>query len=447
MTRTMKVALYGYGYFGRRTSESFRYYWGDEYEVTAIFDTRYAGETDRFWNLTVLSPESVFSEYDKGVFEAAMICINDFGQRENVTSCLKKRGIPLFLPGREADFAKPSDFSEVAEPGLTIRREHYRFHVYRDMLGAVANFDKRVFLFLFNEDGRLNVDSYRKYPGYYTPYQLMYPFRLKDPVPERVYMKGDWCPIVKAYSVNFGHFMFETADCVYLMEKAGYKGKYLYNRTSFADQLLRILGVSEDRLVSMEKLDVHKVYVFERLYDINHDDLGEMKYSTDVLSEMSRFFKAKLTRDDRYPKKLYVKRIGIRKLLDGEEIAVKNGFSVMAPEEHTVIEQMEYFYNADIVLTAHGANSANCLCMREGTVFIETFSDRWDLNMNAPVCEACGVNYLKLTGKALGTSARFDNVADYHVDEEALQMKIRKAERLVGYLPGPADNKGTERNV
>ena len=433
MEKKRKIALYGYGHVGKRMSESFRLYWGGEYVVTAIFDKTPAGKKDIFWNLPIQHSDRIKSEYEKGMFESVMICIKDRLTRISVNSWLDGLGVPVFFPGRKEDFAEAGNFLQDEHPEITVRRDHYRFHVYRNMLGALSRIDRYAVLFLFNEEGKINIDNYRKYMSYFTPYLLSYPFRLKDPVPEKVFMKGSYCLIAKTYSGNYWHFTMEIADCVYLMETAGYRGKYIYYKQEFADELLQMLGITPDRLLCMTDLDFDKVYVFEKLYDINHDDLGEMVYSKDVLPEMAGQIRSQLTRDECLPKRLYVKRIGVRKLLNGENIAAENGFTVMIPEEHSLWEQMELFYNADIILCPHGANSTNFLYMHKGAFFVEIFSDKWNMMaINAPACEACGVHYLRLTGHANETETKMDRIADYSVDEESLIRLIKEAERFVG---------------
>jgi len=416
-------------------AESFRLYWDGKYTVTAIFDKAPSGKKDAFWSLPVQHVDRIRAEYEKGVFEAVMICLFQRYEFDEVKRQLDEQGIPVFFPGREEDFAEAESFLQEEHPDILVSRPHYRFHVYRNMLGAVSSANRESLLFLFNEEGKLNVDNYRKYKNYFMPLLLSYPFRLKDPIPERVYLKGSYCPIVKTYSSNYGHFTLEIADCVYLMEAAGYRGKYIYYKKPYADELLRMLGISPDRLVSMTDLALNKVYVFENLYDINHDDMGEMVYSQTVLPEMAERIRPQLTRDERLPKKLYVKRIGIRKLLNGEKIARENGFTVMIPEEHSLREQMELFYNADIVLCPHGANSTNFLYMHRGAVFAEIFSDKWYMDINSGVCRACGIHYLQLTGHAEKAEGPKDMFADYSVDEASLRHLIKEAETLAAEKP------------
>ena len=425
-----KIALYGYGVFGKRTSESFRFYWGGEYEVTAIFDMNQAGGEDSFWHLRIQTPEKIKEEYRKGVFEAVMVCIARREIRKSVCQMITDLGVPLFSPGSPNDFAAPEHFRMDNETGISVCRDGYSFHVFKNMLCAAGDGDKTQYIYLFDEQGKLYIENYIKYIHDYQSYLTDYPFRLKDPLPEKVFMEGAWCVIVKSYPGNYWHFTFETADCVYLLEKAGFKGKYICNEDVSSRDLLLIMGISPDRLLSAGELENHKVYVFERLFSINHVGLRPMKCSCDVLPELAEFIRGKLKRNEDSPKKLYVKRVGARKLLNGDEIAEKNGFTTIIPENYNLRDEIELFYNADIVICPHGANSTNHLYMRKGTVFMEIFSDRWYMDINSDICEANGVHYLELIGKACISGPK-DRFADFTVDETVFQRMIDKAEHII----------------
>lgn len=440
-----KIALYGYGNFGKMMAENFRLWWGGEYTVTAIFDKDRAGEKDPFWDLRISDPEKIKEEYSLGTFEAVMLCVLKKKILWTVKEMITDLGVPLFAPGRTEDFAEPRDFPQDPETGISVCRDQYSFHVYKNMLGAVGISAKLQVIYLFDDNGRTCVENYRKYMKDYERYLLSYPFRFRDPLPEKITMEGDWCVLVKPYPLNYWHFTFETADCVYLLEKAGYRGKYIFKEDRSARELLQIMGISPDRLVSTDELELNRVYVFERLFEINQAGIKPMKCPAKVLTEMAEFIRGKLRKDENSPQKLYVKRIGTRRLLNGEEIAVKNGFSVIVPEDYTVTEEMELFYNADIVISAHGASSTNYLYMREGTVFIEVFSDRWHMDINAETCHANGVHYRQIVGKACESGSRDDMFADYTVDEQTFENVIRKAENLLQvykgkeYVSGEAD--------
>ena len=146
-----------------------------------------------------------------------------------------------------------------------------------------------------------------------------------------------------------------------------------------------MMGISPDRIVTAESFSVHKIYVFEELLGARID-LKDAELNSHVMAELSSLIRSRLTPDAAYPRRIYIKRAGARKLINGEELAQKLGFVTVIPEEHSVKEQLEHFYNADIVLCPHGANSTNCLYMRPGSVFIEVFSDRWINDYNSGAC-------------------------------------------------------------
>ena len=421
-----KIALYGFGAYGKRTAESFRFYWGNEFVVTAIFDKSMCGQKDCFWDIQVLSPEQMKEKYENGLYESVMICLNDLDAWRSVRKWIEDLKIPVFFPGKEEDFAGPEFFSQIEEPEITVCEDNYNFHVFKNMLGALADADGTR-LFLFNEEGRVYIDNFKKYYEYFKPYLLSYPFRLRDPIPEKVFMKGSYCVIEKTYSCNYFHFTIEAVDCIYLMEKAGYQGKYIYDEKKFSREMLEIMGIRSERLVSTKELVGHKVYIFERLYDINQFGFGPMESSTKVLPEMADSVKKSISN---YPPKIYVKRTGVRKLLNGEEIAVKNGFTVIIPEEHCLREQMKLFYHADIVLAPHGASNTNCLYMHKGAIFVELLSDHWHAQMNTQICEASGIHYLQLVGKACENDQP-DQEKDFTVEEADLQNMIENAEMIL----------------
>ena len=157
-----KIALYGYGIYGKRASESFRFFWGDEYSVTAIFDKSRTGEKDHFWNLQVLPAELMKEEYERGCYDFVMICIFNWNARISVTQWIEHLGIPIFFPGKEEDFAGPEFFLQDEDPAITVCEDNYSFHVYKNMLGAVADSNKTT-MFFFNKEGRVSIDNYKKY--------------------------------------------------------------------------------------------------------------------------------------------------------------------------------------------------------------------------------------------------------------------------------------------
>ena len=151
---------------------------------------------------------------------------------------------------------------------------------------------------------------------------------------------------------------------------------------------------------------------------------------------MSEKIRTKLTRDpDSYPGLLYVRRIGSRKLQNGSQLAQRYGLAEMIPEEHSLLEQMNYYYNADIVLSPHGANNANALYMREGAALVETFGRNWVKYSYLPVLKEKGVFYLPvIEGPIMASflSPDEEETKDYMIPELHLDMAMDIACRLTG---------------
>ena len=152
-----------------------------------------------------------------------------------------------------------------------------------------------------------------------------------------------------------------------------------------------------------------------------------MVYGTPVLFEAVQYIKNKLPVEPSLPKKIYVKRIGKRKLLDADNIVAEYGFTTVVPEDYSVREQMTLFYNADIVFCVHGANSTNCLYMRKGTVFIEAFSSYWENRCNLKALAMQGINYLPVTSLENVRENKDGVIRDFKFPEILLRMTIQNA--------------------
>ena len=426
-----KIALWGYGVFGKRTAESIKRYWGGAYIVTKIYDIEKRGR-DPWWDLEISDPRSIAEDYLAGSFNRVYVCINEGFVRESVKDRLKTDGVPWFVPGQTKDIVSAEQFEKNVDCPLRLRADNYSLFCLKNMRGAVSDHDRAELMYLFSEEGTIPEESIRLYKPWDPDRALMPPFRLKNALPERVRIKGLCCVLAKLYSQNYWHFTFQIADCVSLLEDAGFQGKYVIAGTESNLALMHLLGVNDDRIINNLDLEIHKVYEFEELLLINSNGMG-LDYSVNEVSGIAKKVKTKLVRRENAPKRLYVERIGRRKLLHGIETAKRIGFEVFIPEEHTVQEQMEAFYNADIVMTPHGANSTNCIYMREGTVFIELFSPRWYNSVNHHACEHLGIHYLSEIGeKTVCLNDKDDGVfADFLIRDTLIDGVVKRAEELL----------------
>ena len=421
----MNIAIWGYKKFGKRTSESMYRFWGDKFCVTKIYDASLAGSHDPWWGIDAEDPGSVNADFENSLFDRIVICVMGREARIQLEKDCEEAGIPVLITGDQADFVCPEDF------GAEIIGNECGRQIYRcgNVMVTPASFYEHECVYIFNEDGKVLNDQWVTNEGYDPSLPLMYPFRLKDPVPEKIRVQGSYCLLTKEYSCNYWHFTFQCLIEAYLLEKAGFTGKYIINDKDYNRDIMIMMGISPDRIMTTGSFSVHKIYVFEELFGAQID-IADAGSNARVLAELSSVIRSRLMPDASYPKRIYVKRIGARKLINGDELAERSGFTVFVPDDHSVKEQLNYFYNADIVMCPHGANSTNCLYMRPGSVFIEIFSDRWLRDLNSDVCRENHINHLKAVGKAVcaGQSGMFD---DYSISEDRICDLIKKAEAIL----------------
>ena len=421
----MDIALWGYKLLGKRTAESMLKYWGNKYRVTRIYDPSRAGEHDPCWDITVADPSSVEEDYKNGLFQQIMLCVMTREPRIQLEADFAEAGIPVFVPGAPEDFLSPDEF------GTETAGEVCGCRIYRcrDALAAAADFYSDECMYVFNRKGRILAEQWLPNDNYDPGLPLLYPFRMEDPLPEKIRMRGAYCFLTKEYCSNYWHFTFQCLSEAYLLERAGFTGKYVINDRPYNREIMHLLGISPERIMTTESFSVHKVYALDEIYGAESGYKGT-KTNTRVMAGLSSMIRSNLRTDHAYPKQIYIQRTGTRKLVNGEDIARKAGFATIVPEEHSVREQLEYFYNADIVLCPHGANSTNCLYMRRGSVFIELFSDRWYNDINSDICRENGIHHLKAAGTPVldGQGGMYD---DFSIPEDLAASLIEKARMLL----------------
>ena len=423
----MKIAIWGYGRYGRRMLDSLTRFCSEEYEVVRVYDAAYQKMkcTEGILSLPIHNPDDLLEDYGKGLFEKVLVSIFSYSQEPN--KFLRKHTIPELSLGGPDDFYPLSSFEQGKKP-FEIGRKGYDFFVLTNLYGAKANYNTKAILYLFDNKGRVVKEHNDIFnPDYFDRY--MYPFVFKHSKAEKIFLEGQYCILTKQYSDNYWHFTYNNLEVVWLLEKAGFKGKYVVPVLGFASELLQLLEVPSERIITLDEFEHNKIYVFEEVfYIVAVKPFGEdLVYGSPVLIEAAKHIKKELPIDSSLPKKIYGKRIGKRKLLDADDILAEYGFSTMIPEDFSVKEQMTLFYNADIVFCVHGANSTNCLYMRKGTVFVEVFSSYWMNRCNLYAVASEGISYLPVSSLETVNNNNNGNFSDFLFPEALLRMTIENA--------------------
>ena len=73
----MKIAIWGYGKYGRRMFDSLTRFCSEEYEVVRVYDKNYQmlERTEGRISLPVCNPGSLSEDYKSGMFDKVLVCI------------------------------------------------------------------------------------------------------------------------------------------------------------------------------------------------------------------------------------------------------------------------------------------------------------------------------------------------------------------------------------
>ncbi len=176
------------------------------------------------------------------------------------------------------------------------------------------------------------------------------------------------------WNKNYWHFTFEALPIIFAFEKQGYQGKYLVFENKHTKELLKLLNIPDEKILYFQNDTLYKVkecHVTELLESYRRYPEIIKNMRDEILSNIGDSLQDKI-----YPKNIFIKRIGQRKVKNINkinEILEQNNFETIIPEELSVEEQIKYFYNAKIVISPHGANSTNSIYMQEYSNLIETF--------------------------------------------------------------------------
>lgn len=422
----MKLALWGYGNHGRDMELILTECWADRYQITAVFDQRFAeqGPSD-ILGLPVSDPDTAAAMYRDGVYEGMLITVFNADECKRIERQLNERGIPVAHLDCANRRRAPESFAQWEKPIVLPQKGYTRF-CFRDQYLQLTR--RHRIPFVFDKEGTINNAFWQPYQITGTPYMALYAPRTDKPCVE---LKGDWCLATGVFSDNYWHFTYEALDHVWAMEKSGYQGRYLMTKSTFAPILCDLIGVDPARVSWLEDLEIDTNYQIERLYyPVLKGDAFTL--SAPVLADMAEAVRGKLLPDEReYPERIYVKRIGIRKLFLPQSWLDEHGFVTIIPEEHSVEEQIRYFMHAKIILSPHGANSTNSLYMTPGSVLIETFPNCYVHPCCLETCAQRGIHYLMVSEVSyMAASHASYPGTDYSLKTVQLDLALHTAEAL-----------------
>ena len=421
----MKIALWGYGYFGHDVEKAISESWTDDYEITAVFDKNFRKmNSDPAVVRVIRDPDTAAACYGQGLFDKVLITVYLREERALIKAILDLKNVPVLDVDSFNTFKDGKDCAQ-SDPGVDITQPGYTVFTFRDQ--RLYFVPRAAYPIVYDTDLAVNSAYWREY----QIKQEVFPRFFKPPAatPEHV-LRGEYCFLNTVYSKNYWHFTYELLDRLWIMKKNGFDGKYIIPRTAFSDELMQLTGVPEKQIIWTEDLRSEGLWRIEKLIYpfLRHADRA---YASPVLREMADAIIRSLDPGKgHYPDRIYVKRVGIRKLTGCDEMLDRYGFVTVVPDGLSVKEQIRYFMNATIVFCPHGANTANALFMKPGSVLIESFPAIW-LN---PCCirEVLdrGVYYLPIFEHKDMAAEGAGYESDYSVQPEMIEAAMNNAIRL-----------------
>ncbi|MBE5948034.1 MAG: glycosyltransferase family 61 protein [Lachnospiraceae bacterium] len=246
------------------------------------------------------------------------------------------------------------------------------------------------------------------------------------------YMKNvvevdECCVLSRDWSFNYWHFTFETMSKVHMLEENGYKGMYMFYESASARELVKLYSLDEERIIWIDCNTTSNCYHIKRMCCVEAIG-GEADRNAKLLAGFSSKILENLVWDmdiEKYPKRIFIKRIGIRKLKENKDLFEKYGFVTIIPEDLTVEEQIKHFHAADIIINPHGAGSTNCIYMRKGSHFIETFGCNYIQPLCYEILKERKINYHMLVERKNVLKENGPHTSDYEIEDIAFELILQ----------------------
>jgi capsular polysaccharide biosynthesis protein len=193
-------------------------------------------------------------------------------------------------------------------------------------------------------------------------------------LPQTKYLPGK--TLIMNYGHNYFHAMIDALPTLYFAELAGYKLDEIdhFIFTGFSKEIyyaiFKRVGIPEHKIIVINHVVNYECEellvgtVFER-----HGDW----YKDYVVKKLG----IQLTENKHhFPKRIYVSRAKakMRKVINEDDVAefLKGyGFEIVYNEGLSLEQQAEMYYNAEYIISAHGANLVNILYCKPGTHLCE----------------------------------------------------------------------------
>ena len=374
----MKVALWGCGKAGRDTYRLIEE-GAINYEVIAFGDKRSSllnknkDNDDIIFKFgKILGFYEVKKLYEAKKIDGVIICIFDKNQYNAVQSQFEVMGVPIYKISNNVSVF------DISKNTYKIFSNMLKVAVLNDADIEVNAIPVAYTYIIKNNRVLWESDRFFTHSKFNFLYPFVYPIKEYDLEFDKI------CSLLFLGTNNvYGHFIFACLNKIYAMEEAGFNGKYLIYDSPFARKWMelaeQVLNIAENRIIYINSKSICRIRANEIHIAENIVDAGEL--NAKILHKFSRKILNFIHKNNeniniKFPEFLYVKRnenYQRKVLAETEEIIKSYGFVTILPETLPIETQIEYFYNAKVIIAPHGSNVANMIFMQKDSHLLELF--------------------------------------------------------------------------
>ena len=230
---------------------------------------------------------------------------------------------------------------------------------------------------------------------------------------------------------NYWHWMFDTLQKLSILEKSKFNifKKYILLPSinqKFQIDTISALGIKKNNIVDSESnnhLEAKKIIATDHPINLENNPTKSISnVPAWVIKWLKKSFLKKRKKFNS-PNKIYINRESPnRKIVNNDEVKQllkKNNFKIINPENYTFFEQINFFYNAKIIVGMHGAGFTNIIFCKKRTKIIE-FLTKSTGNQYKNLAKKCELNYSGMIEKNTFNKLKYQN---FHINVNISKLK------------------------
>lgn len=210
---------------------------------------------------------------------------------------------------------------------------------------------------------------------------------------------------------NYYHWMVECLPKLgvfknLLAQPSSFKIVVDHKLPAFVMSSLELFGIQQENLINIRKVTAFSEVIFSSR--LSQSNVTISPYVRTFYKDFSAQFLQPSTRSVTTAKRIYISRskASMRRIVNEDalvEMLLSFGFTIVANEDYSLLEQAQLFHDADVVVGAHGAGLTNILFCRENTKVIELLHHEFDQGVTsyAALSELFDLQYKMYVGKAI----------------------------------------------